>query len=93
MTARADLDDRHGTDHGGDALERGLRQGAAVVDRVRDRLPTNPVPVYLGLGALALTGVLSWPIAVAASCGYAAFRHWDPQPTGMPYPVSGPERP
>lgn len=66
-----------------DVLDRGIRQGALVVGRVRDRLPA-PVPVYVGLAALAVTGVLSWPTAVAAGCGFAAFRHWEPRPSGMP---------
>ena len=72
-------------------LDRGLRRGAEVVDQLRDRLPANPVPIYLGLGALAVTGLLSWPVAVAAGCGYAAFRHWEPRPSGMPTtPVARP---
>jgi hypothetical protein len=66
-----------------DVLDRAIRQGALVVGRVRDRLPA-PVPVYVGLGALAVTGVLSWPTAVAAGFGFAAFRHWEPRPSGMP---------
>jgi len=71
-----------------DVIDRGLRRGAAAVDQVRDRLPTNPVPVYLGITALAVTGLVSWPVAVAAGCGYAAFRHWEPQPSGTPHPIT-----
>jgi hypothetical protein len=67
----------------GELLDRGLRRGTELVDEVRRRLPA-PVPVYLGIGALALTGLVSWPVAVAAGCGFAAFRHWEPQPSGMP---------
>ncbi|PVZ06353.1 hypothetical protein [Actinomycetospora cinnamomea] len=67
----------------GDVLDRSVRRGAVLVDRVREQLP-RPVPVYLGIGALAVTGVVSWPVAVAAGCGYAALRHWEPQPSGMP---------
>ncbi|MHC1557862.1 hypothetical protein ACR9E3_02840 [Actinomycetospora sp. C-140] len=76
---------QHGLDRVGDVLVRGMRRGADVVGGVRSRLP-RPVPIYLGLGALAVTGVLSWPVAVAAGCGYAAFRHWEPRPSGMPRP-------
>ncbi|MDD7967988.1 hypothetical protein [Actinomycetospora lemnae] len=71
----------------GEVLDRELRRGAAMVGRVRDRLPTNPVPVYLGVAALAVTGLVSWPVAVAAGCGYAAFRHWEPRPSGVPAPM------
>ncbi|MDD7933156.1 hypothetical protein [Actinomycetospora straminea] len=70
----------------GDVLERELRRGAAMVDQVRDRLPA-PVPVYLGVAALAVTGLVSWPVAVAVGCGYAAFRHWEPRPSGVPAPM------
>ncbi|MFC5139842.1 hypothetical protein ACFPK1_16495 [Actinomycetospora rhizophila] len=70
-----------------DVFDRGLRRGAAMVGQVQDRLPANPVPVYLGITALAVTGLVSWPVAVAAGCGYAAFRHWEPQPSGTPHPV------
>jgi hypothetical protein len=74
-----------GADGLGDLLDRGVRTGARVVDRVRAQLPASPVPIYLGIGALAVTGVMSWPVAVAVGCGYAAFRHWEPQPSGMPH--------
>lgn len=71
-----------------DVLDRGLRRGAEVVGQVHDRQPVNPVPIYLGITALAVTGLVSWPIAVAAGCGYAAFRHWEPQPSGTPRPIA-----
>lgn len=88
----------HAVDEGvveqvGEVLDRGVRRGAEVVDQVRDRLPASPVPIYLGLGALAVTGLVSWPVAVAAGCGYAAFRHWEPQPSGMPAPPVPAPRP
>ena len=54
--------------------------------------PANPVPIYLGVAALAVTGVVSWPVAVAAGCGYAAFRRWEPQPHGVPHPMPAPAR-
>jgi hypothetical protein len=82
----------HGVDGLGDLLDRGVRTGARAVDRVRAQLPANPVPIYLGIGALAVTGVVSWPVAVAAGCGYAAFRHWEPQPSGMPHDQPDPVR-
>jgi hypothetical protein len=88
-TSGADRD-QHGGGRIGDVLDRGVRRGAVMVDRVRGQLPDNPVPVYLGIGTLAVTGVLSWPVAVAVGCGFAAFRHWEPQPSGMPHPVTPP---
>ncbi|MDD7939568.1 hypothetical protein PHK61_14185 [Actinomycetospora lutea] len=75
-----------------DVLDRGLRRGAAAVDQIRDRLPADPVPIYLGITALAVTGLVSWPVAVAAGCGYAAFRHWEPRPSGPHHPVATPDR-
>ncbi len=45
----------------------------AVARRV---LPDRELPVYLGAGALAIAGVVDWPVAVAAGLGYAAVRRW-----------------
>jgi len=81
---------RPGLEQGEDVLDRGVRRSAVAIDRLRARLPTNPMPIYLGVAALAAAGVVSWPVAVAAGCGYAAFRRWEPQPHGIPHPVPPP---
>ena len=47
----------------------------AVARRV---LPRQELPVYLGVGALAVVGAIEWPVAVGAGLGYAALRRWGP---------------
>lgn len=47
----------------------------AVARRV---LPERELPVYLGVGALAVVGIVDWPVAVAAGLGYAALKRWGP---------------
>jgi hypothetical protein len=42
----------------------------------RQLLPDNPVPVALGVGALAVAGVIEWPVAAALGLGYLALRRW-----------------
>jgi hypothetical protein len=47
------------------------------------------LPLYAGLGGLALVGVLEWPVAVAAGAGYGLARFWadlDRQPKPAPEP-------
>ena len=34
------------------------------------------LPAYVGTGALAVAGVLEWPVAVGVGAGYAALRRW-----------------
>lgn len=48
----------------------------------RQLLPDNPVPVALGAGALAIAGVIEWPVAAAAGLGYLALRRWQRPVTG-----------
>jgi hypothetical protein len=49
----------------------------------RQLLPDNPVPVALGAGALAVAGIIEWPVAAAIGLGYAALRRWRaPRPAG-----------
>jgi hypothetical protein len=36
------------------------------------------LPVYLGIGGLAVVGVAEWPAAAAAGVGYAVLRRWGP---------------
>lgn len=43
---------------------------------VRQLLPDSPVPVALGAGALAVAGVIEWPMAAAVGLGYLAVRRW-----------------
>jgi hypothetical protein len=45
------------------------------------------LPLYAGLGGLALVGVIEWPVAVAAGAGYGLARFWaglDRQPQPPP---------
>jgi hypothetical protein len=49
----------------------------AAIGRV---LPTGPIPVALGAGALVLAGVVEWPIAGAIGLGYLAARYWRSAP-------------
>lgn len=48
----------------------------------RQLLPDNPVPVALGAGALAVAGVIEWPVAAAIGLGYLALRRWQRPATG-----------
>ena len=36
------------------------------------------LPVYLGLGGLAVAGIAEWPVAAVAGVGYAVLRRWGP---------------
>lgn len=36
------------------------------------------LPVYVGLGGLAVLGAVEWPVAAAAGVGFAALRRWGP---------------
>jgi len=38
----------------------------------------NGLPVYLGLGGLAVVGIAEWPVAAAAGVGLAVLRRWGP---------------
>ncbi|MBV9857691.1 MAG: hypothetical protein JOY82_24735, partial [Streptosporangiaceae bacterium] len=45
------------------------------VDIARQVLPgRGGLPVYAGLGALAVIGLIDWPVAAAAGAGYALAR-------------------
>ena len=39
-------------------------------------LPGGPVPAVLGGSALALAGVIDWPVVAAIGVGYVALRRW-----------------
>ncbi|MEV0056341.1 hypothetical protein AB0H34_38385 [Saccharopolyspora shandongensis] len=51
------------------------------VDVARRVLPENGLPVYLGLGAMAVVDLLDWPVAVAAGLGYFVLTRWRPPAT------------
>jgi hypothetical protein len=56
----------------------------AVARRV---VPTRGgLPVYLGLGGLAVVGAVEWPLAAAAGVSFAALRRWGPL---RPAPAAG----
>lgn len=42
----------------------------------RNLVPDSAVPVALGVGALAVAGVIEWPAAAAVALGYLALRGW-----------------
>jgi hypothetical protein len=49
------------------------------VNVARRVIPTGGgMPVYLGLGGLAVVGAVEWPLAAAAGLGFAALRRWGP---------------
>ncbi|WP_190814975.1 hypothetical protein [Saccharopolyspora pogona] len=48
------------------------------VDVARRVLPENGLPIYLGIGALALVDLIDWPVAVAAGLGYYVLKRWKP---------------
>ncbi len=56
-----------------DQLARTLTAPLAVLSRA---VPAGPIPVALGTGALAVAGVIEWPIAAAVGLGYLALRRW-----------------
>jgi hypothetical protein len=58
-----------------DQLAEVLTAPLTVAQRV---LPDSPVPVALGAGALALVGLIEWPVAAAIGLGYVALRRWHP---------------
>ncbi|HEX5496127.1 MAG TPA: hypothetical protein VFX70_16285 [Mycobacteriales bacterium] len=61
------------------ARQRADRIGGAVrlpIDVARRVLPDRELPIYLTVGALAVVGVIDWPVAAAAGLGYAALRRW-----------------
>jgi hypothetical protein len=37
------------------------------------------LPLYAGLGVLAVAEIIEWPIAAGIGIGYAAIRRWGPQ--------------
>jgi len=80
-----------GASHGGRSLTltvpplsetatRAVQQVAALpVTAVRRVLPAKGgLPLYAGLGALAVVGALEWPLAVGIGVGYALLRHHGP---------------
>lgn len=39
-------------------------------------LPDSPVPLALGTAALAVVGLVEWPVAIAVGLDYTALRQW-----------------
>jgi hypothetical protein len=37
------------------------------------------LPLYVGLGLLAVAEIIEWPVAAGIGVGYAAIRRWGPQ--------------
>ena len=44
----------------------------------RKVLPVNGLPLYLGIGGLAVIGAVEWPVAAATGAGLAVLRRWGP---------------
>ncbi|MEU6217838.1 hypothetical protein ABZ845_10005 [Streptomyces sp. NPDC047022] len=54
---------------------RALSAAAVPVTAARRALPAKDgLPLYAGLGALAVFGALEWPLAVGIGIGYAVLR-------------------
>lgn len=70
----------HGHERG--VLEQAATAAMLPVTVARQLLPDNPVPVALGAGALAVAGVIEWPVAAAVGLGYLALRRWAPLAAG-----------
>lgn len=51
---------------------------SGAVHAVQAGLP-NRLPVYLGVAALLVVGVLEAPVALAGGLAYEALRRWEPQ--------------
>lgn len=59
-----------------DELTRALLVPVQVAQKV---LPNHRVPVYLGAAALAMVGILEWPVALGAGIAWEALRRWGPR--------------
>ncbi|GAA3785031.1 hypothetical protein [Streptomyces chiangmaiensis] len=60
----------------GKAAGRAVHIAAVPVATARRVLPAKGgLPLYAGLGALAVVGALEWPVAVGIGIGYALLRH------------------
>jgi hypothetical protein len=45
-----------------------------IASTARQVLPKGGLPTYAGIGALAVIGLIDWPVAAAAGAGYALAR-------------------
>jgi hypothetical protein len=50
--------------------------GPALLSAAQRLLPDSPMPAILGGSALALAGVIEWPMVAAIGLGYVALRRW-----------------
>jgi len=58
-------------------LSSAVAAAAAPVAAARRVLATKGgLPLYAGLGGLALAGIIDWPVALAAGTGYGLARFW-----------------
>ncbi|MER6126330.1 hypothetical protein ABT173_27660 [Streptomyces sp. NPDC001795] len=58
------------------AATRAVNAAAAPLASARGVLPVKRgLPLYAGLGALAVAGALEWPVAVGIGIGYAVLRY------------------
>jgi hypothetical protein len=58
-----------------------------IASTARQVLPKDGLPKYAGIGALAVIGLIDWPVAAAAGAGYALARLTSrpgPQPPSAP---------
>ncbi len=83
------------TGHDGASLPEQIADRVSVVVTVplevtKRILPDHPLPLTLGAGALAVAGVVEWPVAVGAALGYAALKRWTPWGQS---PSAAPEKP
>jgi hypothetical protein len=63
-------------DRAADVAKRAVSMPVTTAQRV---LPAKGgLPLYLGLGALGVVGVLEWPVAVGIGVGYAVLRRGGP---------------
>lgn len=49
---------------------------AAFLSSARRLLPDGPIPALLGGSALAVAGVIEWPVVAGIGIGYVALRRW-----------------
>jgi hypothetical protein len=60
----------------GEMATRAVSAAAVPVTTARRALPAKGgLPLYAGLGALAVFGALEWPLAVGIGIGYAVLKH------------------
>jgi hypothetical protein len=51
-------------------------RASALLSTAQRLLPDGPLPVVLGGSALAVVGVIDWPVVAAIGVGCVALRRW-----------------